>query len=67
MENLIVCFALDRASLSSCMNEYLAIGSGGHLCTHNPRSLIAAWLDASNRSQDELRLNTPGVKRFVRS
>ena len=39
------------------MNEYLAIGSGEYLCMNSLCALIAAWLDASQRSQDGALLN----------
>ena len=32
--------------------EYLAIHSGGYVCMDNLCALIAAWLDAYQRSQD---------------
>ena len=38
------------------MNEYLTIDSNEYLCTSSLRE-IAAWLDASQRSRDGLRLN----------
>ena len=37
------------------MNEYMAIDSGGYLCTNSFRALIAAWLDASKMSLDGVR------------
>ena len=40
------------ASSFSCMNEYLAIDSSGHLCTNILHALIAAWLGTSQRSRD---------------
>ena len=42
------------------MNEYIAIDSGGYLCT-NSSHIIAAWLDAAKKNQDGVRL-----KRFTR-
>ena len=36
------------------MNEYLAIDSGGYLCTGSLHVLIAAWLDAYKRHQDSV-------------
>ncbi|KAK2187267.1 hypothetical protein NP493_174g02005 [Ridgeia piscesae] len=36
----------------SYMNEYLAVNSGGYLCTNTLCAIIAAWLGASLRSQD---------------
>jgi len=38
------------APVLSCTNEYLAIDNGGYLCMNSLRVLIAAWLDASQRS-----------------
>ena len=58
-------------SLFSYMNEYLAIGSRGHLFTNSPCSLTAAWLDASQRIRDAVRLNMSdweySVKHFEHS
>ena len=34
------------------MNEYLAVDSGGYLCTNSICALIAAWLRASQRSRN---------------
>ena len=34
------------------MNEYLAVDSGGYLCTNSLCALIAAWLRASQRSRN---------------
>ena len=39
------------------MNEYLAIDSGGYLCTSSLSALIAAWLDASQIIRDGVLLN----------
>ena len=33
------------SSSLSCMNEYLAIDSGGYLCVNSPHALIAKWLE----------------------
>ena len=35
-----------HCSSSLCINEYLAVGIGGYLCTSNLHALIAALLDA---------------------
>ena len=39
------------------VHEYMAIDSGGYLCTNILRALIAAWLEVSQRSRDGARLN----------
>ena len=62
--NCFVCVACQRHmyySSLSCINECLTIDTGGYLCMNNLRPLIAAWLGASQRSRDGIRLN-----RFVR-
>ena len=38
------------------LDEYLAVDSGGCLCMNSLHTLIAAWQDASLRSQDGVRL-----------
>ena len=40
----------------------LAIDSGGYVCTNGSRALIAAWLYASQRSRDGVRLNRSARK-----
>ncbi len=50
-------FTLHCSSLLICVNEYLAIGSGEYLCTSGLRELIAAWLNASQRSRDGIQSN----------
>ena len=45
-----VIFILHYCSSLSCMNEYLAIDSGGYLCTNCLRALFTAWLNAVQRS-----------------
>ena len=42
-------FILHCSSSVRCMNEYLAIDSGGYFCTKSLCILIAAWLGASQR------------------
>ena len=49
-------FTLYCSNSLSCTNEYLVIDSGGYLCTESLRALIAAWLDASQRSRGGVRL-----------
>ena len=39
------------------LNEYLVIYIRGYLCTNSLRTLIATWLDASQRSRGGVRLN----------
>ena len=51
------CFILLLSSSHSYMNEYLAIYTGGSLCTNKLRALTVAWLDASQRSRGGIRLN----------
>ena len=50
------------------MNVYLAIDSGGYLCTNSLCALIAASLGASQRSRNDVPLNRfakeESVKRF---
>ena len=45
-----VIYILHYCSSLSCMNEYLAIDSGGYLCTNCLRALFTAWLNAVQRS-----------------
>ena len=45
------------SSSLSCMNEYLAIHSGGYLGTNILGAIIAAWLDASKRSRNGVQFN----------
>ena len=40
-------FSLHCFHSLSCVNEYLAIDSGGHLRMDGINALTAAWLDAS--------------------
>jgi len=39
------------------MNECVAKDIGGYLCMDNLHALIAAWLNASQTSQDDVSLN----------
>ena len=50
-------FILHCSSSLSCLNEYLAVDNGGYLCMVTFHALIAAMLDASQRSQDRVQLN----------
>ena len=52
-----ILFTLHCSSSLRCMNEYLAIDSGGYLCTNTLQALVAPWLDASLRSRDGDRLH----------
>ena len=56
-EALIISFTPRCSSSLSCINEYLAIDSGGYLCTNSFLTLIAAWLKASQGSRDEKGVN----------
>ena len=49
------------------MDEYLAIDSGGYLCTNNVHALTTAWLDTSLRSQGHVRLNRSARESSVKS
>ena len=51
-QTLGIVFTLHCSRSLTYMNEYLAIDSGGYLCTISFRELIAAWLDTSLRSRD---------------
>ena len=51
-------FTLHCCSSLSCMNEHLAIDTGECLCTDNICTLIAAWLNASERSWVGIPLNS---------
>ena len=45
-------FTLHCASSLSCINEYLAIDSGGYVYEQPSRINCSIWLDASQRSRD---------------
>ena len=45
-------FTLHCSSLLSCINEYLAIDSGGYVYEQPSRINCTIWLDASQRSRD---------------
>ena len=45
-------FTLHCSSSLSCMNEYLAIDSGGNVYEQLSHINCSIWLDASQRSQD---------------
>ena len=45
-------FTLHCSSSLSCMNEYLAIDSGGYVYEQPSRINCSIWLDASQRSRD---------------
>ena len=47
------------------MNEYLAIDCGGCLCMNSLHALIAAWLNASQRSRDGVQWNRSVRKESV--
>jgi len=49
-------FTLHCYSSLSCVSDYLAITSGGYLYMNSLCKIIAAWLDASRRSQDGVQL-----------
>ena len=49
----------------SCMKEYLAIESGEDMRTSILRELIAAWLYASQRSQDGIQLKLSARHSFM--
>ena len=49
-------FALHCCSSLSCMNEYLAVNSGGYVNTNNLCTCIAAWLSASQSGQTAVQL-----------
>ena len=51
LSNLEQAITSHCSSSLSCMNEYLAIDSGGYLCMNNLRALIAAWLDSSRQAK----------------
>ena len=58
-ESCVLCTTLGNVFHSTMLQftklyEYLAIDSGGYLCLH---ALSPAWLNASQRSQDGVRLN----------
>ena len=50
-------FTLHCFNSHCCTNEYLAIDSGGYLCTNSLRASVAAWLDDSQRSRCGVLLN----------
>ena len=50
MSNLGQVFILHCSSSLSCVSENLVIDIGGYLCMNSLCALIAAWLDASQRS-----------------
>ena len=45
-------FTLHFSSSLSCINEYLAIDSGGYVYEQPSRINCSIWLDASQRSRD---------------
>ena len=45
-------FTLNCSSSLSCINEYLAIDSGGYVYEQPTRINCSMWLDASQRSRD---------------
>jgi len=59
---LATIFILYCSSSLSCMNECIAIYSGGYLCTNSFRALITAWLYASQRDRVCVPVKTRGVK-----
>ena len=52
-----VVFTRHNFSSLSYTTEYLAVYSGGYLCTNNLRTLIALWLKSFQRNGDGVRLN----------
>ena len=54
-------FTLHCSRLLSCINEYLAIDSGGYVYEQPSRIKCSLWLDVSQRSRDGVLVN-----RFVR-
>ena len=44
-------------SYFSSKNKYLVIDIGGYLCTNSLRTVIAAWLNTSQRSRDGVQMN----------
>ena len=51
-------FTLSRSGSLRCMKEYLAIHSGGYVCTNGFRVLLATLLHASGINQNVVRLNS---------
>ena len=47
------------------MNGHLAEDSRGYLCTNSLHTLIAAWLNASQRRRDGVRLNRSGKSALI--
>ena len=45
------------SSSLSCMKDYMAVDSGGYVCTNSLPTLTAVWLDASQRRQSSFQLN----------
>ena len=45
-------FTLHCSSALRCMDSFLAIDSGGYVCTNSLRALIAVSLDACERSRE---------------
>ena len=45
----------------SCINEYLAINSGGNTGVNSLRPVIAVWLNSSQRSQVGVRMNRSAI------
>ena len=45
-------FTLHCSSSLSCVNEYLALDSGGYVYAQPSRINCSIWLDASQRSRD---------------
>jgi len=50
-------FTLHWLSSLSCVNEKLAIDSGGYFFMNSLRTLISTWLDVYQRSQEADQLN----------
>ena len=48
----VISFTLHCSSSLSCINEYLAIDSGGCVNEQHSRINRSIWLDASQRSRD---------------
>ena len=50
-------FTLHWSSSLCCINEYLAVDSGGYVCEQPSRIKCSIWLDASQRSRDGVWVN----------
>ena len=66
VESWITSFTPRSCSSLCGTNEYMTIDRGGYVSTGIFRALIAAWLDASQRSQDGVRLNGPTREECVK-